>query len=159
MSFLRLSLNAGWLALAALTAACISSEPFDAGVTARADETEEETEDRLEPKLESIQKHVFGPHCIACHAGSTAEQGMRLDSAGNSYYALVDVRSNQNPLKDRVEPGDADDSYLIDKLEGTQLTGEQMPKDSNPLDAETIAVIRQWIADGAMPPNPEDDPE
>ncbi|MEK6805970.1 MAG: c-type cytochrome domain-containing protein [Pseudomonadota bacterium] len=147
------------LLLLALLAACTPSEPFDAELAARADETEEETEDTLEPKLESIQKHVFDPHCIACHAGSTAEQGMRLDSAGNSYYALVNVRSNQNLLQDRVEPGDADNSYLIDKLEGTQLSGEQMPKDSNPLDAETIAVIRQWIDDGAPPPNPDDDEE
>ncbi len=130
--------------------ACTPSDPLDADIAARTGVTEE----KLEPTLESIQKHVFTPHCISCHSGDAAEQGMRLDSAGNSYYALVNTRSNENPLKDRVEPGDTDNSYLIDKLEGTQLSGARMPKDGNPLDAETIAVIRQWIMDGAMPPKP-----
>ncbi len=146
------------LLLLTLMAACVPSDPFDSAMAARTDEAEE-TEDKLEPTLESIQKHVLGPHCIACHSGSNAEQGMRLDSAANSYYALVDVRSNQNPLQDRVEPGDADRSYLIVKLEGTQITGAQMPKDGNPLDAETIAVIRQWIDEGAAPPKPAEENE
>lgn len=140
------------LALAGLIAACNSSDaPLDTGLAARADAP---TEDKLEPTIESIQKHVFGPHCISCHSGSSAPEGLRLENPSISYNNLVNVRAQEAPTQDRVKPGDADNSYVIVKLEGRQLIGAQMPKDANPLDAETIAVIRKWISDGAAPPKP-----
>jgi hypothetical protein len=49
----------------------------------------------------------------------------------------------------RVTPGNPDASYLIQKLEGTAATGGRMPLNGPPLPPETIAVIRQWIVDGA----------
>ena len=48
----------------------------------------------------------------------------------------------------RVEPADPDNSYLIQKLEGSASFGAQMPI-GGPLNQETIDVIRQWITDGA----------
>lgn len=144
------------LALAGVLAACNSSEaPLDTELAARADAP---ADDKIQPTIESIQKHVFGPHCISCHAGPNAEQGMRLENPGASYNALVNVRSNEKPVSDRVKPGDADNSYLVNKLEGNQVPGTaRMPKDAEPLDAETIAAIRKWIADGAAPPKPAEE--
>lgn len=98
----------------------------------------------------SIQSHVFTPICTACHAGGAAPQGLRLDAA-NSYALLVGVPSNEVPSVLRVAPGDPDHSYLIQKLEGHAAVGAQMPFGGPPLAAETIAVIRQWITDGAAP--------
>jgi hypothetical protein len=49
----------------------------------------------------------------------------------------------------RVAPGNASNSYLIQKLEGTQTSGARMPFGGPFLDAATIAVIRQWIDSGA----------
>lgn len=98
----------------------------------------------------SIQAHVFTPICTACHVGATAPQGLRLDEA-NSYALLVGVASTEVPALQRVNPGDPDDSYLIQKLEGTAAVGEQMPRGGPPLPQETIDVIRQWIIDGAQP--------
>ena len=97
----------------------------------------------------SIQEDVFTPICTACHAGGGAPQGLRLD-ATNSYSLLVGVPSTEVPSVLRVKPGDPDNSYLIQKLEGHAAVGAQMPFGRPPLPAATIAVIRQWITDGAL---------
>lgn len=99
----------------------------------------------------SIQEHVFTPICTACHAGGGAPQGLRLD-ATNSYTLLVGVPSTEVPSILRVKPGDPDHSYLVQKLEGHAAVGAQMPFGGPPLSADTIAVIRQWITDGALQP-------
>lgn len=98
----------------------------------------------------SIQDHVFTPICTACHAGGAAPQGLRLD-ATNSYALLVGMPSTEVPSILRVSPGDPDNSYIIQKLEGHAAVGAQMPFGGPPLPAATIAVIRQWITDGAQP--------
>jgi hypothetical protein len=97
----------------------------------------------------SIQEHVFTPICTVCHAGGSAPQGLRLD-ATNSYALLVGVPSTEVPSMLRVKPGDPDNSYVIQKLEGHAAVGAQMPFGGPPLAAATIAVIRQWITDGAL---------
>ncbi|MFA5941841.1 MAG: hypothetical protein WC809_21030 [Sinimarinibacterium sp.] len=110
--------------------------------------------DELQPTIESIQAQVFSPRCATsgCHRGVGAQEGLRLEDAQTSYDNLVDVASRQAPSLRRVEPGSPDTSYLIDKLEGTQTSGDRMPQGQASLSADTIAVIRQWIADGAPPP-------
>lgn len=97
-----------------------------------------------------IQAEVFTPTCAVsgCHTGGAAPQGLRLDEA-NSYGLLVDVASTEAPAILRVAPGDPDNSYLIQKLEGTASVGEQMPLGGTPLPQASIDVIRQWIVDGA----------
>jgi len=98
--------------------------------------------------FDSIQLHVFTPICTVCHAGGAAPQGLRLD-ATNSYALLVGVPSNEVSSTLRVKPGDPDNSYVIQKLEGHAPVGAQMPYGGPPLPAATIAVIRQWISAGA----------
>lgn len=105
----------------------------------------------FDPTIESIQDHVFTPHCATCHRGSHIS-GLELEDAQRSYDELVDVASTEDPNFDRVEPGQPDGSYLIHKIEGTQSTGRRMPLNQPPLSPEAIAVIRQWISDGAPPP-------
>ena len=104
----------------------------------------------LQATFASIQANVFTPICVACHAGATAPLGLRLASA-NSYALLVGVPSGEEPSLLRVEPGDPNNSYLIQKLEGTAATGGRMPLDGTPLSQADINVIRQWIIDGALP--------
>lgn len=140
-----------WVLVAALAAGCAGSgEGLDengrpVGENAPPPGT-------LEPTIESIQQHVFSPRCATCHAGANAPVGLRLEDAQTSYDNLVDVMSVEEPTLDRVQPGAPDDSYLVHKLEGTQTVGERMPRGQAPLDEDTIAVIRQWIASGAAPP-------
>lgn len=102
----------------------------------------------MQPTLSSIQEHVFTPICTACHIGSAAPQGLRLE-AGMSHGMLVGVPSVGVPSVDRVEPGDPDNSFLIHKLEGTQASGDRMPLGGPYLSQEVIDIIRQWITDGA----------
>jgi hypothetical protein len=103
----------------------------------------------LVAEFTSIQEHVFTPICTACHAGGGAPQGLRLDSA-NSFNLLVGVPSTEVGSILRVKPGDPNNSYLVQKLEGHASVGAQMPLGGPELPAETIAVIRQWISDGAQ---------
>ena len=99
----------------------------------------------------SIQQHVLTPICTVCHAGGSAPEGLRLD-ATNSYALLVGVPSTEVPSILRVKPGDPDNSYIVQKLEGHASVGARMPFGGPYLDAATIAVIRQWISDGASRP-------
>ena len=106
----------------------------------------------LSADFESIQENIFTPICSVCHAGGGAPEGLRLDAA-NSYNLLVGVPSTEVPSLLRVKPGDPDNSYIIQKLEGHAAVGAQMPfgcPTTQPcLTTSTIAFIRQWITDGA----------
>lgn len=104
----------------------------------------------LTASFRSIQSHVFTPVCTGCHAGAAAPRGLRLD-ATNSYGLLVGVASSEVPSLKRVAPGDAANSYLVQKLEGHQAVGARMPLGGPYLDAQTINLIRQWIDNGARP--------
>ncbi|MDH3857529.1 MAG: Ig-like domain-containing protein, partial [Gammaproteobacteria bacterium] len=102
----------------------------------------------------SIQANVLTPTCATagCHVGAAAPQGLKLDAA-SSFALLVGVPSNQVPALLRVDPGSPDNSYLIQKMEGTAAAGGRMPLNGPPfLDQTTIDVIRLWISNGAPPP-------
>jgi len=103
----------------------------------------------LTATFQSIQDNVFTPICSVCHAGGAAPQGLRLDAV-NSYAMIVGVPSVEEPSVLRIKPGDPDNSYLIQKIEGHAAVGAQMPFGGPPLPAATIAVMRQWVTDGAV---------
>ncbi len=102
-----------------------------------------------EPTLANIQARIFTPICTQCHIGAAAPQGLRLDEA-NAFDNLVNVPSVGSGLL-RVEPFMPDDSYLVRKVEGTQSSGAQMPFGGPPLSIDDQLLIRQWVANGAMP--------
>jgi len=138
--------TAAVLAVAALLCAC-------AGDGEGLDENGRpvgEADGPLVAELASIQRRVFTPLCTGCHAGGAAPLGLRLDE-GAAFAMLVGVPSVGDPSLARVQPGDPDASYLVRKLEGTASVGARMPLDAPPLPPDVIAVIRQWIVDGAQP--------
>lgn len=104
----------------------------------------------LAATLASVQANVFNPGCVVCHAGASAPLGLRLDSA-NAFTNLVGVPSRQQSSVLRVAPGNPDQSYLVQKLEGTAAEGQQMPLGGPPVPQATIDFVRQWITDGALP--------
>ena len=109
--------------------------------------TEPEETDTLMPTLSSIQTHVFTPSCAGHHGPSLAEAGLDL-SSGRSFANLVNVPSTQVELN-LVTPGDAENSYLVHKMDGRPgIVGRPMPIGALPLAAE-LAVIREWINAGA----------
>ena len=59
------------------------------------------------------------------------------------------IPSDQDANTLRVAAFDPDNSYLVQKLEGTAAFGGQMPAASPPLDQTTIDIVRAWIDNGA----------
>ncbi len=103
------------------------------------------------PTLTQLQTDIFTPSCAksGCHAGSSPQQGMNL-SAGQTFGNIVAVASQEAPPLNRVQPGDPDNSYLVQKIEGTASVGGRMPLDGPPfLSNAQIQSIRAWIAAGA----------
>ena len=80
---------------------------------------------------------IFEQHCLDCHG----EFGSYTDALLIKHADLIENRA--------VIPGRPDASELYLRLLGDTDTGSQMPLGQEPLDAETIATIRQWIEAGA----------
>ena len=80
---------------------------------------------------------IFEQHCLDCHG----EFGSYTDALLIKHANLIEDRA--------VIPGQPDASKLYLRLLGDTDTGSQMPLGQEPLNAETIATIRQWIEAGA----------
>lgn len=107
---------------------------------------------RLQATMQSIQDNVFTPLCAGCHsgpAGPNLPSGQDLSSADASFANLVSVPSIQDPAIMRVAIDDANNSYLIQKLEGTATVGGRMPAGGPFLNQSTIDIVRRWIDQGA----------
>jgi mono/diheme cytochrome c family protein len=101
--------------------------------------------------FQQIQDTIFTPICSACHIGANAPQGMRLDAA-NSYAMIVGVPSNEVPGLMRINPGNPDTSYLVQKIQGNAAQGVRMPANGPPyLTQDQIDLVRRWVAAGAPP--------
>lgn len=100
--------------------------------------------------FQEIQDTVFTPICTQCHIGAGAPHGLRLDAA-NSYALLVNVASDEVPTLKRVNPGNPDQSYIVQKISGTAAVGGRMPLGQAALPQDRIDLIRRWIAAGAPP--------
>jgi hypothetical protein len=103
-----------------------------------------------EPTYAWIQANVFDARCIGCHSGGLAPQGLKLD-ASNAPTDLF-LSSAEVPALNRVTPSDPDNSYLVQKVEGTAAVGVRMPYGGPYLTVGTIQAIRDWIAAGAAIP-------
>lgn len=106
----------------------------------------------LQPTFSSIRTQVFQVWCVACHSGvgRVPDGGFRLD-ANVAYGELVNAQSSDKAAAVRVVPGNPNDSYLIQKLEGrSDIVGGRMPLGGPFLSQADIDVIRAWIAQGAQ---------
>jgi uncharacterized protein YjdB len=95
---------------------------------------------------------IFTSNCAlsGCHTGANPTgPGLNL-SAGQAYSNLVNVPSTSFSGATRVIPNNANDSYLIRKLENRNIVGSQMPEGAPPLPASTIQIIKNWINEGAL---------
>jgi uncharacterized protein (TIGR03118 family) len=103
--------------------------------------------------FQQLQDTIFTPICAGCHTGAgTALPGvMNLSNATASFAALINVTSLEVGTLKRVLPGDPNNSYIVQKLEGTQAVGVRMPATGVFLDQPTIDKVRAWIQAGAAP--------
>jgi len=104
---------------------------------------------RENPDFQQDIQPIFSRNCAlgGCH-DSTAAAGLNL-SRGKAYSQLAGSDSFNEPDKKRVAPGDADESYLVVKLEGRQSVGKQMPRGREALPESAVQNIRNWINQGA----------
>ncbi|MEO1244831.1 MAG: Ig-like domain-containing protein [Pseudomonadota bacterium] len=101
------------------------------------------------PVFSEIQTNLFTPNCATagCHSGGAPTGNLNLEAA-SSYMMLIGVASTADANIDRVVPGNANDSYLIQQLEG--VGGGAPHPAGSPVPTADIANIRQWILDGAV---------
>lgn len=104
--------------------------------------------------LDDLQASLFTPSCAVsgCHAGPAGNSlpaGMDLSNADATFASLVGVASLQQPSLSRVAANDPDNSYLVQKVEGTAASGARMPLGGGALNQAVIDDIREWISDGA----------
>lgn len=92
---------------------------------------------------------VDNHYCVSCHSGQYGNKGAGLDmDYKRAYDNLVGFPSTQVRLN-RVEPGDPENSYIVQKLKGTANVGYQMPMGGPYLTAEEIELVEEWIRQGA----------
>jgi hypothetical protein len=141
--FLRTTL---WISLLILVGFCLLN--ILAGCCYPVD-PEEEQPGIEDPSFAQHIQPIFTASCAlsGCHnAGAAAGLDLR---AGRSYAQLVGVASTQDPSTLRVEAGDAQNSYLVIKIEGRQSIGSRMPLGRTSLSAEETGTVRNWIGLGA----------
>jgi hypothetical protein len=113
----------------------------------------------LEPTFSSVQSQIFETTdvagrqaCVACHTnvGRNPSGGLNL-AHGVAYDSIVNVASPRKAGAIRVIPGDPENSYLVQKLEGRAgIVGARMPQSGPPyLTDGQILILRRWIALGA----------
>lgn len=94
---------------------------------------------------------ILTQRCVMCHVegGALGELSLYPDP----WSRLVGVASAQSSLK-LVEAGSPEKSYLYAKLLGTHDeaggSGQRMPPQQEPLAADELETIRQWILKGAL---------
>jgi len=108
----------------------------------------------VQPNIASIQEMIFTPRCAlsGCHTGPNPQNNLDL-SAGQASANLINVSATWDPTFYRVEPNNANDSYLYMKLiNDPRIMGVQMPKTGRLLTNEELGAIFEWIDQGGQSP-------
>jgi hypothetical protein len=102
------------------------------------------------PSFATHIQAIFNNSCTGsnCHSASSSRGGLSL-AAGQAYANLVNITALAEANKIRVIPNDADNSYLIIRLEGRQTVGGKMPQGGS-LSTNRIQNIKNWINQGAQ---------
>jgi hypothetical protein len=86
-------------------------------------------------------KPILNKKCMSCHGGVKREAGFSLLFRQE---ALAKAESGKIP----IVPGDVDHSELVRRINSNDPE-ERMPYKKDPLTKEEIAVLTQWIEEGA----------
>ncbi|MDG1894502.1 MAG: DUF1549 domain-containing protein [Fuerstiella sp.] len=101
--------------------------------SSRAEETRVDFEKQIAP--------IFAQHCIRCHLRGNKKGDISLATIG-------DLKANEY-----VIGGDVVGSYLIELVTEVDSEPPAMPKEGKPLSEQEVALLRQWIDQGAKWPN------
>lgn len=89
---------------------------------------------------------IIGMRC-GCHVGGSGGLVMGADAA-SAFASMVNVPSSQTTPY--VTPSDSANSYMYQKVTGSQGSGSQMPL-GGMLSPEEMDTIKEWIDGGANP--------
>ncbi len=111
----------------------------------------------IAPTLSNIYDMVFNQSCAfnSCHGGGAAAGGLDLH-ATDLHAALLGHDTQANPGMALVEPGDPDNSWLYQIMSQCAPMGASgvvghMPRNAPVLlDDRAVALVREWIAAGAL---------
>jgi hypothetical protein len=98
---------------------------------------------------------IFAARCATsgCHSATRQQSGLNLSSEEASYASLVNQQSVSSSARLlRVEPGDADNSWLVRRIQADPARRENLPRMPlaiSPLTDNQIATIVNWINQGA----------
>ena len=96
-----------------------------------------------EVSFENDVTPIFQNRCVQCHGGVDEDGEIRAEASLNlTSYEGVIAGSEYGPV---VTAGDPDDSILLDLI----VWGD-MPEEGDSVPEEEIALIRMWIAEGAL---------
>lgn len=101
--------------------------------------------------LSYLQTNLFDKQCAHCHSGSQWAASLNLNE-GQSYSQLVNVPSAKVSGKNRVTPGDADNSVLYEALSTDISLDNKWKYDHSKImvtDAEKLKLLKEWINSGA----------
>jgi len=103
------------------------------------------------PTLTQLKSSAFSV-CGGCHTGGGTSLPASMDLTPSHIFAsIVGVASVERPALQRVKPGDPNNSYVVQKLEGAAtIAGARMPFGGPYLDQATIDQVRAWITAGAV---------
>ncbi|MBL7554560.1 MAG: hypothetical protein JNM24_01965 [Bdellovibrionaceae bacterium] len=90
----------------------------------------------LEPRYSSIKTRIINTKCLGCHSGANLSGGVDL----TTYATTV-----ANNIARAGNPGG---SRLVTSMERTG--NDFMPRNGARIPASDIAIVRQWIQDGAQ---------
>jgi hypothetical protein len=84
---------------------------------------------------------LLARRCYSCHGPDSGEAGLRLHTRET---AIVQLDSGATA----VIPGNPNDSELLKRVTSEE-EGVRMPPEGKPLSAAEVALLKQWIAEGA----------
>jgi hypothetical protein len=87
---------------------------------------------------------ILTSRCYDCHGSFKQESALRLDSRENAFKG-----GYHGPA---VVPGDSAKSVLVQVITATHKEVDPMPKKGERLTAAQVALIKQWIDEGAVWP-------
>ncbi len=85
---------------------------------------------------------IFEARCIECHGPDKVKGSLRMDTVAHLF--------GEDPEWWTVQPGKPDESLLLERVELPADDPDAMPPKGDRLTPAEIAVIRDWIAEGAQ---------
>ena len=103
------------------------------------------------PTFDEVYDSVVAGRCAPCHT-QTISGGLSMANADVAFANLVNQLAQTEACAGRIRviPGDSFNSVIHGKVSGINLCGSRMPFGGPYLGDADIALIRNWIDNGAQ---------